>query len=289
MARRLKARPGSLWSRSKGQGYGGEAADSDRGWRWHLPPPRRWRPACCPRHRARRGRRDGPYPLLVIRGATIITGNGGPPYGPADIIIKGNRIAEIRPAGTPGLPMAKDREPRGAAREIDATGMFVMPGFVDMHGHNGDPDKANDPSYAYRLWLAHGVTTVRGVSFFGGDAAHALDDKRRSAAGEITAPRLYVYQTLGSGWDRRPGADAGKGARMGALGRQGRHRRHQVLQPRRRNPRNRPRRHRRGEEARASAPSRTCRSPISPNSTPAMPPPPGLAPSRISMVISKRC
>ena len=69
------------------------------------------------------GEADGPYPLLVIRGATIITGNGGPPYGPADIIINGNRIAEIRPAGTPGLPLRPNREPRGAVREIDANGM----------------------------------------------------------------------------------------------------------------------------------------------------------------------
>jgi imidazolonepropionase-like amidohydrolase len=142
----------------------------------------------------------GPYPTLVIRGATIITGNGGPPYGPADIVIKGNRIAEIRSAGTPGLPMAANRAPAGATREIDATGMFVLPGFVDMHAHNGDPEKSPDPSYAYRLWLAHGVTTARGVPLFGNDAAHALDDKRRSAAGEISAPRLFVYQTLGSGW-----------------------------------------------------------------------------------------
>ena len=142
----------------------------------------------------------GPYPTLVIRGATIITGNGGPPYGPADIVIKGNRIAEIRPAGTPGLPMLAARPPAGATREIDAAGMFVMPGFVDMHGHSGDPDKVADPSYPYRLWLAHGVTTVRGVPLFGNDAAHALDDKRRSAAGTITAPHLFVYQTLGSGW-----------------------------------------------------------------------------------------
>jgi hypothetical protein len=36
----------------------------------------------------------GPYETLVIRGATIITGNGGPPYGPADIIIKEGRIAD---------------------------------------------------------------------------------------------------------------------------------------------------------------------------------------------------
>ncbi len=142
----------------------------------------------------------GPYPTLVIRGATIITGNGGPPYGPADIVVRGARIAEIRPAGTPGLPIRANRPPADASREIDATGMYVLPGFVDMHGHNGNPDKAPDPSYAYRLWLAHGVTTVRSVPMYGDDVAHALSDKRRSAAGEITAPRLFVYQTLGSGW-----------------------------------------------------------------------------------------
>jgi N-acyl-D-aspartate/D-glutamate deacylase len=39
----------------------------------------------------------------------------------------------------------------------------VLPGFVDVHGHNGDPEKAPNASYGYRLWLAHGVTTVRGV------------------------------------------------------------------------------------------------------------------------------
>ncbi len=146
---------------------------------------------------------QGPYETLVIRGATIITGNGGPPYGPADIVVKGGRIAEILPAGTPGLKMKADRPPHGATREIDATGMYVLPGFVDTHGHNGDPEKAPDPSYGYRLWLAHGVTTVRGVSLFW-DPARSLADKRRSAAGEITAPRFFVYQTLGSGWKEGP-------------------------------------------------------------------------------------
>jgi hypothetical protein len=151
---------------------------------------------------------QGPYPLLVIRGATIIPGNGGPPFGPADIVVRDGRIADVRSAGTPGLPMKPNREPRtdnmgGATREIDATGMFVLPGFVDMHGHNGDPEKAPDPSYGYRLWLAHGVTTVRGVPLFN-DPARALDDQRRSAAGDITAPRFFVYQTLGSGWANGP-------------------------------------------------------------------------------------
>lgn len=143
---------------------------------------------------------EGPYPRLVIRGAIIVEGDGVPPYGPADIVIDGGRITDIRPAGTPGLPLRPNREPRGATREIDATGMTVMPGFIDMHAHNGDPEKSPDPSYAYRLWLAHGVTTIRGVPLFGGDVAHALSDKRRAAAGEIATPNIYVYQTLGSGW-----------------------------------------------------------------------------------------
>ena len=143
----------------------------------------------------------GPYSRLVIRGATVIQGDGAPPYGPADIVIEGNRIVDIRSAGTPGLPLKPDREPRNATREIDATGMFVLPGFVDMHAHSGDADKAPDPSYPYRLWLAHGVTTVRGVSLFG-DPARSLDDRARSAANTITAPRIFAYQTLGSGWSQ---------------------------------------------------------------------------------------
>ncbi len=145
---------------------------------------------------------DGPYTRLVIRGATMIRGDGSPPVGPVDITIEGDRIAEIASAGTPGLPMQANREPKGAAREIDATGMYVLPGFVDMHGHSGTGQKAPDPSYPYKLWLAHGVTTIRGVPLFGDDVAHALDDKQRSAAGTITAPHIYVYQTLGAGWDK---------------------------------------------------------------------------------------
>ena len=58
----------------------------------------------------------GPYSRLVIRGATVVQGDGAPPYGPADIVIEGNRIVDIRSAGTPGLPLAAVREPRGAAR-----------------------------------------------------------------------------------------------------------------------------------------------------------------------------
>ena len=102
----------------------------------------------------------GPYAKLVISGAMVIDGTGAPPIGPLDIVVERNRIAQM-------LPTTANAQGRaGADRVIDATGMYVIPGMIDMHGHNGDPAKAPQSDYTYRLWLAHGVTTVRGVSFY---------------------------------------------------------------------------------------------------------------------------
>ena len=148
------------------------------------------------------GEGEGPFSRLVIRGVTLIDGSGAPPRGPVDIVIAGNRIESINSAGTPGLPLAPDREPRGAGRELDATGMYVLPGFVDVHGHNGDAEKAPNATYGYRLWLAHGVTTVRGLPFYFGANNMSLSDRQRSRDNSIVAPRLYAYMALGDGWDR---------------------------------------------------------------------------------------
>ncbi|HYG30469.1 MAG TPA: amidohydrolase family protein [Allosphingosinicella sp.] len=145
----------------------------------------------------RAGEGTGPFRRLVIRGAMLIDGTGAPPRGPVDLVIAGNRIESIRGAGTPGLPLAADRQPRDADHEIDASGMYVLPGFVDVHGHNGDPDKAPNATYGYRLWLAHGITTVRGVSLYFGDEAMSRSDRERSAANLIVAPRLYDYVAMG--------------------------------------------------------------------------------------------
>lgn len=141
----------------------------------------------------------GPFKQLVIRGATLIDGTGGPPRGPVDIVIENNRITDIFNAGTPGLPLKAERKPADADHEIDATGMFVTPGFVDTHTHGGSPDKAPELEYPYKLWLAHGVTTVRGVALAWGKMG--ASEKLRSEKNEITAPRIFNYQTLGSAWD----------------------------------------------------------------------------------------
>src|SRR6187549_848626 len=115
------------------------------------------------------GEGTGPYKKMVIRSVTVIDGTGGPPLSPMDIVIEGNKITSVRQAGWPGLPSAENREPRDADFEIDGKGMYVMPGFVDMHVHGSTRAKAPDLSYAYKLWLAHGVTTVRGVSLSSAD------------------------------------------------------------------------------------------------------------------------
>ena len=130
----------------------------------------------------------GPYQTLVVRGAMLIDGTGGPPRGPVDIVVSGNRITAIRNAGTPGVPLRPNRAPK-ADHEIDATGMYVMPGFVDAHVHAGGAPKNPDAEYAYKLWLAHGVTTVRGVPLT--ENALAVKEKARRAKNEIVAPRIF--------------------------------------------------------------------------------------------------
>jgi imidazolonepropionase-like amidohydrolase len=139
----------------------------------------------------------GPFKTLVVRGAMLIDGSGAPPTGPVDIVVSGNRITAVRSAGTPGLPLRTGRQPQ-ADHEIDATGMYVMPGFVDAHVHAGGAPKNAEAEYAYKLWLAHGVTTVRGVPL--GSNAFSVREKERSAKNEIAAPRIYNYQRPGSGW-----------------------------------------------------------------------------------------
>jgi imidazolonepropionase-like amidohydrolase len=142
----------------------------------------------------------GPFKTLVIRGAILIDGTGAPPVGPVDIVIEGNKIQAVRGAGTPGLPLRANRGPEKADHEIDATGMYVMPGFVSMHEHAGGSPKNPDAEYPFKLWLAHGVTTVRGVPLGAND--WVVKERERSNRNEIVAPRLVNYQRPGAGWDK---------------------------------------------------------------------------------------
>ncbi len=144
---------------------------------------------------------EGPYTQLIIRGVTLINGNGSPPLGPMDVVIENNRIAAVKSVGYPGVAIDKSKRPalKAGGRELEAEGMYLLPGFVDMHGHIGGVAQGAEPEYVFKLWMAHGITTVREPSGRGVD--FALDLKKRSASNEIIAPRIEAYTGFGQGSD----------------------------------------------------------------------------------------
>ena len=81
---------------------------------------------------------------LVIRGGTVVDGTGAPKRV-ADVAVDGKLVTGV------GGDIGKGR------REIDARGMLVTPGFVDIHTHY-DGQATWDPYLTPSSW--HGVTTV---------------------------------------------------------------------------------------------------------------------------------
>jgi N-acyl-D-aspartate/D-glutamate deacylase len=61
---------------------------------------------------------------ILIRGATVLDGTGGPPQC-ADVAVRQGRISAFDAGRT-----------ETAAREIDATGLMLAPGFIDIHTHS---------------------------------------------------------------------------------------------------------------------------------------------------------
>jgi N-acyl-D-amino-acid deacylase len=81
---------------------------------------------------------------VVIRGGTVVDGTGAPAFQ-GDVAIEGGQIVEVGKVDDQG------------AREIDATGLHVMPGWVDIHTHY-DGQATWDPQLTPSSW--HGVTTT---------------------------------------------------------------------------------------------------------------------------------
>ncbi len=157
------------------------------------------------------GEGEGPFDRLILRGVMVVDGTGAPPMGPVDIVIEGNRIEEIKSLGMANTEIDESRRPKDADHELDLSGSWVLPGLVDLHVHTGGVPKAPTAEYVYKLWLAHGITTARGVPT--GPLEWDLSEKERSRRNEITAPRFVSFQRPGSGkeWkdrDIRTPADA---------------------------------------------------------------------------------
>lgn len=143
---------------------------------------------------------NGPYDRLIIRGVTMIDGTGSPAIGPVDIVIDQNRISDIQSVGYPGVPINEEQRPLTDENTqiLEASGMFILPGFFDMHAHSGGEAQGTIPEYVYKLWMAHGITSIREPGSFNG-LEWTLRHKERSANNTITAPRIFAFAGFGLG------------------------------------------------------------------------------------------
>ena len=140
-----------------------------------------------------RTRGEGPFKQLLVTNVMLISGEGAPPRGPMTIIIEGDRIAAIQ-ASEPSFP---------GAQVIDGTGMYALPGFIDAHTHIGNTGQGltgdiTPPEYVFKLWLAHGITTVREVGS-GMGLDWTVHHRERSERGEISAPRIIAHTMFPGG------------------------------------------------------------------------------------------
>ncbi|WP_326572685.1 D-aminoacylase [Actinacidiphila glaucinigra] len=128
---------------------------------------------------------------LAIRGATVVDGTGTTTAYRADVRIERGRVTEI---GTV----------RGARRTLDARGLVLAPGFIDMHAHS-DLALLTDP--AHEAKAAQGVTLEvlgqDGLSYAPVDD-RTLAELRRQIAGWNGDPEglVYDWRSVGEYLDR---------------------------------------------------------------------------------------
>ncbi|MFF3815737.1 amidohydrolase family protein [Streptomyces bluensis] len=121
-------------------------------------------------------RQAKPSGRTVIQAGAVWDGTGSRVRRDVDIIIEGNRIAEVAPRGT--------GRTRPGDRIVDARHLTAMPGLIAVHEHG--PWERNATG---RLWLSYGITAVRSpgtAHYHGAEAKEAVD------AGRRTGPRVFA-------------------------------------------------------------------------------------------------
>jgi N-acyl-D-aspartate/D-glutamate deacylase len=119
---------------------------------------------------------------IIIRNGRVLDGTGNPWYR-ADVGVRGDRIAAVG-----------DLAGARAARVIDATGLYVAPGFIDVHTHAGDGLATAALSHGRPL-LAQGITTV----LVNPDGGGATDMARQRAALQAAGIGVNVAQMVPHG------------------------------------------------------------------------------------------
>jgi imidazolonepropionase-like amidohydrolase len=132
--------------------------------------------------------------VTALVGGTVVAVDGGQEIGNATVVIDGERITAVGPAGTTNIP--------AGARVIPMTGKWLIPGLMNMHVHLGlklpgaagdslametDTEEVLRMAGNARLSLLSGVTTLRLV---GEDHGTDFALRRAIDSGEVTGPRI---------------------------------------------------------------------------------------------------
>ena len=119
---------------------------------------------------------------LIIRNGRVLDGTGNP-WFLADVAFRGDRIAAVG-----NLSGAR------AATEVDASGLYVAPGFIDTHTHAGGGIESPELNHARPL-LAQGLTTI----FANPDGGGPIDLAAQRAIYERNGIGVNVGQMIGHG------------------------------------------------------------------------------------------
>jgi imidazolonepropionase-like amidohydrolase len=117
-----------------------------------------------------------PGPVAYV-GATLIDGTGRPPLADATVVVRGERIEDVGPAGQVALPHD--------ANVVHVDGRYIVPGLINTHVHLASPPHPAVARAYLKRELLSGVTAVRDMA---GDARLLGELKREALRDEIASP-----------------------------------------------------------------------------------------------------
>src|SRR5262249_27983746 len=119
--------------------------------------------------------RRNPMARFVVHAGRLIDGRRDTTRTDIDIVVEGHRIRAIEP----------HRVELHAGAVVDATGLSVMPGLIEGHGHQL---KEHGVLFG-RVHLAYGITTVRSP---GAVPYEAVEDRESIDSGRRIGPRIFL-------------------------------------------------------------------------------------------------